>query len=62
MADNTAFALGLITSALQWIMVMLSWFLTTYLGRRTILYVDGRLQFIRNRSAGKLWGFQVWPR
>ena len=43
MADNTAFALGLITSALQWIMVMLSWFLTTYLGRRTI-YVYG--QFI----------------
>ena len=40
MADNTAFALGLITSALQWIMVMLSWVLTTYLGRRTI-YVWG---------------------
>ncbi|KAK5467044.1 hypothetical protein LTS15_000014 [Exophiala xenobiotica] len=40
MADNTAFALGLITSALQWIMVMLSWILTTYLGRRTI-YVWG---------------------
>ncbi|KAH8675243.1 alpha-glucosides permease MPH2/3 [Xylariales sp. PMI_506] len=33
---NTAFALGLITSALQWIFVMLSWILTTYLGRRTI--------------------------
>lgn len=43
MADNTAFALGLITSALQWIFVMLSWILTTYLGRRTI-YVYG--QFI----------------
>jgi SP family general alpha glucoside:H+ symporter-like MFS transporter len=43
MADNTAFALGLITSALQWIMVMISWVLTTYLGRRTI-YVYG--QFI----------------
>jgi SP family general alpha glucoside:H+ symporter-like MFS transporter len=43
MADDTAFALGLITSALQWIMVMLSWILTTYLGRRTI-YVYG--QFI----------------
>ncbi|KAH7391583.1 putative maltose permease MAL61 [Cadophora sp. MPI-SDFR-AT-0126] len=42
MADNTAFALGLITSALQWIMVMLSWVLTTYLGRRTI-YVYGQL-------------------
>ncbi|QDS71456.1 hypothetical protein FKW77_003885 [Venturia effusa] len=41
MADNTAFALGLITSALQWIMVMLSWILTTYLGRRTI-YVYGQ--------------------
>ncbi|KAE8140406.1 general substrate transporter [Aspergillus pseudotamarii] len=43
MADNTAFALGLITSALQMIMVMLSWILTSYLGRRTI-YVYG--QFI----------------
>jgi SP family general alpha glucoside:H+ symporter-like MFS transporter len=43
MADNTAFGLGLITSALQLIMVMLSWILTTYLGRRTI-YVYG--QFI----------------
>ncbi|CAG8930139.1 unnamed protein product [Penicillium salamii] len=42
MADDTAFALGLITSALQWIMVMLSWILTTYLGRRTI-YVYGQL-------------------
>ena len=42
MADNTAFALGLITSALQWIFVMLSWILTTYLGRRTI-YVYGQL-------------------
>lgn len=38
--DNTAFALGLITSALQWIFVMLSWILTSYLGRRTI-YVWG---------------------
>ncbi|KAI5456779.1 general substrate transporter [Mariannaea sp. PMI_226] len=36
MSVNTAFALGLITSALQMIFVMLSWFLTTYLGRRTI--------------------------
>ncbi|KAI0109259.1 general substrate transporter [Nemania sp. FL0031] len=33
---DTAFALGLVTSALQWIFVMLSWILTTYLGRRTI--------------------------
>lgn len=40
MNDDTAFALGLITSVLQWIMVMLSWILTTYLGRRTI-YVWG---------------------
>lgn len=37
---NTAFALGLITSALQMIFVMLSWILTTYVGRRTI-YVWG---------------------
>ncbi|KAJ5659500.1 Maltose permease [Penicillium longicatenatum] len=35
-STNTAFALGLITSALQWIFVMLSWILTSYLGRRTI--------------------------
>ena len=41
MTETTAFALGLITSALQWIMVMLSWILTTYLGRRTI-YVYGQ--------------------
>lgn len=33
---NTAFALGLITSALQMIFVMLSWILTTYFGRRSI--------------------------
>lgn len=43
MDDNTAFALGLITSALQCVMVILSWVLTTYLGRRTI-YIYG--QFI----------------
>ncbi|PVH93650.1 putative maltose permease MAL61 [Periconia macrospinosa] len=42
MVENTAFALGLATSALQWLMVMLSWVLTTYLGRRTI-YVYGQL-------------------
>ncbi|ORY34545.1 putative maltose porter [Naematelia encephala] len=36
MSVNTAFALGLITSALQMIFVMLSWILTTYFGRRTI--------------------------
>ncbi|EME77801.1 uncharacterized protein MYCFIDRAFT_145999 [Pseudocercospora fijiensis CIRAD86] len=33
---NTAFALGLITSALQMIFVMLSWILTTFFGRRSI--------------------------
>ncbi|KAI0195898.1 general substrate transporter [Astrocystis sublimbata] len=33
---NTAFALGLITSALQAIFVMLSWILTSYFGRRSI--------------------------
>lgn len=37
---NLAFALGLITSALQAVFVMLSWILTTYLGRRPI-YVWG---------------------
>ncbi|CAI6331752.1 unnamed protein product [Periconia digitata] len=42
MVDDTAFALGLITSALQCVMVMASWVLTTYLGRRTI-YVYGQL-------------------
>ncbi|KAK4556594.1 hypothetical protein LTR86_006165 [Recurvomyces mirabilis] len=35
-APHTAFALGLITSALQWVFVMLSWILTTYYGRRAI--------------------------
>ncbi|KAH6665293.1 putative sugar transporter [Plectosphaerella plurivora] len=40
MSDKMAFALGLITSGLQVVMVMLSWILTTYLGRRTI-YVYG---------------------
>lgn len=38
--QNLAFALGLITSAGQTIAVMLSWILTTYLGRRDI-YVWG---------------------
>ena len=36
MSTNTAFALGLITSALQMIFVMLSWILTTFYGRRSI--------------------------
>ncbi len=40
--SNLAFAFGLITSALQTVFVMLSWILTTYLGRRTI-YVWGSL-------------------
>ncbi|KAI0971464.1 general substrate transporter [Xylaria arbuscula] len=35
-STNTAFALGLITSGLQTVFVMLSWILTSYLGRRTI--------------------------
>jgi len=34
--NGMAFALGLITSALQWIFVMLSWILTAYFGRRDI--------------------------
>lgn len=33
---NEAFALGLITSALQMVFVMLSWILTTMFGRRSI--------------------------
>jgi SP family general alpha glucoside:H+ symporter-like MFS transporter len=41
-SDNLAFALGLITSALQMIFVMLSWILTTYFGRRSI-YLWGSL-------------------
>jgi SP family general alpha glucoside:H+ symporter-like MFS transporter len=40
MTDDTAFAMGLITSALQTVMVMASWVLTTYFGRRKI-YVGG---------------------
>lgn len=36
---ETAFALGLITSALQMVMVMLSWILTAYYGRRSIYLV-----------------------
>ncbi|WRT69344.1 uncharacterized protein IL334_006328 [Kwoniella shivajii] len=42
MSVDTAFALGLITSALQMIFVMLSWILTTYFGRRPI-YIYGTL-------------------
>lgn len=42
MSNSTAFAMGLITSALQWIFVMLSWILTTYFGRRDI-YLWGSL-------------------
>lgn len=40
--SNLAFALGLITSALQWVAVMASWILTTYFGRRPI-YLWGSL-------------------
>lgn len=40
MDDNTAFALGLVTSALQAVFVCLSWILTTYFGRRPI-YIWG---------------------
>jgi len=36
MDTNTAFALGLVTSALQAVFVMGSWVLTTYFGRRPI--------------------------
>lgn len=36
MSTDTAFAMGLITSALQMVFVMLSWILTTYFGRRSI--------------------------
>ncbi|WWC62290.1 uncharacterized protein I303_104886 [Kwoniella dejecticola CBS 10117] len=42
MSTDTAFALGLITSALQMVFVMLSWILTTYYGRRPI-YIYGTL-------------------
>lgn len=42
MGSQLAFALGLITSALQMIFVMLSWILTTYFGRRPI-YLWGSL-------------------
>jgi MFS transporter, SP family, general alpha glucoside:H+ symporter len=40
--QQLAFALGLITSALQMVFVMLSWVLTTYFGRRDI-YLWGSL-------------------
>lgn len=42
MDTNTAFALGLVTSALQAIFVCLSWGLTTYFGRRPI-YIWGTM-------------------
>lgn len=42
MDTNTAFALGLVTSALQAIFVCLSWILTTYFGRRPI-YIWGTI-------------------
>lgn len=40
MGTQLAFALGLITSALQMVAVMFSWILTTFFGRRSI-YVWG---------------------
>lgn len=43
---NTAFALGLITSALQTVFVMLSWILTTYFGRRAIYLWGSAANFI----------------
>ncbi|KAF4457117.1 MFS transporter, SP family, general alpha glucoside:H+ symporter [Fusarium austroafricanum] len=42
MPTKTAFAMGLITSALQTVFVMLSWILTSYFGRRSI-YLWGSL-------------------
>jgi len=42
MPVKTAFAMGLITSALQTVFVMLSWILTSYFGRRSI-YLWGSL-------------------
>ncbi|KAF5538047.1 major facilitator superfamily transporter [Fusarium phyllophilum] len=42
MPNKTAFAMGLITSALQTVFVMLSWILTSYFGRRSI-YLWGSL-------------------
>lgn len=46
MGTNTAFALGLITSALQMIFVMLSWILTTYFGRRSIYLWGSAANFV----------------
>lgn len=46
MDTNTAFALGLITSALQWLFVMLSWILTTYFGRRSIYLWGSGVNFV----------------
>ena len=41
-----AFALGLITSALQMIFVMLSWILTSYFGRRSIYLWGSGVNFV----------------
>ena len=43
---NTAFALGLITSALQMIFVMLSWILTSFYGRRSIYLWGSFVNFV----------------
>ncbi|KAF7332646.1 MFS transporter, SP family, general alpha glucoside:H+ symporter [Mycena kentingensis (nom. inval.)] len=46
MDNKTAFGLGLITSALQMIFVMLSWILTTYFGRRPIYLWGSAFNFL----------------
>ncbi|KAF2752783.1 general substrate transporter [Pseudovirgaria hyperparasitica] len=47
-----AFALGLITSALQMIFVMISWILTTYFGRRSIYLWGSGANFVLLISLG----------
>lgn len=44
--ETEAFALGLITSALQMIFVMLSWILTSYFGRRSIYLWGSAANFV----------------
>jgi len=46
MSNKTAFGLGLITSALQMVFVMLSWILTTYFGRRPIYLWGSAFNFL----------------
>ncbi|KAF2763983.1 general substrate transporter [Teratosphaeria nubilosa] len=45
-STDTAFALGLVTSALQMIFVMLSWILTSYYGRRSIYLWGSFVNFV----------------